>query len=268
MMRNDTKHSSPRFTALLEAARKSLRNARKNRHSLSGAGYYAGQFMERMNALHQAADRRAQELEIQGQPDHADALRSALVGLSAGTDSFGKAEAELNRVRTVWYTSAQKHLGSSAARIMEQTKYLPPELRNSIPPFFRSIFDQIQGCFAFQYWDAGLVMLRKLVEVLVIDGYENSERQAEITTNGNYLAFGDLVGKAKSGALFTLSRDSKSAIDEVKRLGDNAAHNPRFVARKSDVHGLRVGSRILVEDLVKNIHKISSADGSHARGEN
>jgi hypothetical protein len=247
------------FLQALDESTTILKKARRNRHSLTGAGYYARSYWEKVSELRREGELLAQELERADRSEQSHLLRAALANLTPGDGSFADAESQLNRVRALWYTAIQLNLRATRAQRKVATHFLPLELRADIPGSIKTAFDQIQGCYAFEFWDAALVMLRKLVESLVIEGYEIAGRGAEIKLNGNYLAFGDLVGKAKSGSLFRLSRDSKSAIDTVKTLGDNAAHNPRFSGSRSDLDGLRNGARILLQDLLNNIKGFQKA---------
>ena len=259
MKGQDGKSNQRPFLKLLEVATSSLRRARRNRHSLGGTGYYAKAYWRSMGELKREGALVAQELEKNDRVEQAKLLRVALEQANPLDGSFVEAESQLNRVRTLWYSAIEHNIQIGRAQPRIPKKYLTPELRENIPGPLRSVFDQIQGCYAFEFWDAALVMVRKLVESLIIEGYEIAKKDHEIKANGNYIAFGDLVGKAKSGVLFRLSRDSKGAIDTVKALGDNAAHNPRFTGRRSDLDGLRNGARILTEDLARNIETFRRA---------
>lgn len=255
MLKEKVAHSSSNFVGLLETARRALRKARRNRHSISGSGYYARAYHDAISQLAGLGEAISVRLDASEQSERAGMLRQALATLLKERHSFDRADSQLSDLRAMWYA----HLRPSIGVVSEGRCYLVPELRESLPRSLRSIFDQAQACFSSGLWDAGLVMLRKLIESLIIVGYERRNKEDEIRTHGNFIPFGDLIGKAKSGELFRLSRDSKSAIDEVKRLGDNAAHNPRFSARTSDVEALRVGVRILIEEITKNIEQFEMA---------
>jgi hypothetical protein len=268
MQRTKARTETRRFGSHLEQTRALLRKARKHRHSLGGTGFYAKAFWKSVGALKTEGEAIAREFEVKSVQDDADRLRMILSRIASIQDFNEGAEAELSRAQTAWRTKLEPSLliGKSSKRA--PTDFLASELRSRIPGFLRNIFDQIQGCFAYEFWDACLVMLRKLVESLIIEGYETAGRGSEIKANGEYQQLGDLVGKAKSGALFRLSRDSKSAIDTVKKFGDNAAHGPRFHANRSDVVALRTGSTILLQDMLTNLETFRDASGALAAGTN
>lgn len=221
-----------------------------------GTGYYAKAYWRNLDRLRHDGQALADELERNDRANEAKALRAAIDDLKL-TNGFADAESRLTRLRTICYSTLDEHapVGRGGRR---RLPLLPPELRANVPAVLRSVFDQVQGCYSFEFWDAALVMIRKLTESLIIEGYELAGEAHQIKTNGQYLNFGDLAGKAKSGSFFRLARDSKAALDAVKSLGDNAAHNPRFLGRRSDLDGLRNGLRILTEDLTKNIGDLKS----------
>ncbi len=268
MQKEKPKVEIRRFGNLLEQTRTLLRKARKHRHSLRGTGFYAKAFWKSVGALKSAGESIAREFEEKSAQDEADKLRIILSRLNAIQEFDDGAEAELSRAQTAWRIELEPTLIIGKTTKKAPADFLASELRSRLPGFLRNIFDQIQGCYAYEFWDASLVMLRKLVESLIIEGYETAGRGSEIKANGEYQQLGDLVGKAKSGALFRLSRDSKNAIDAVKKFGDIAAHGPRFHANRSDVVGLRTGSTILLQDMLTNFETFRDASGAIAAGAN
>ncbi len=246
------KYTPGRFSALITEAIKLLRRARRNRHSLAGNGYYARAYWKIIGEFKREGHLLAIQLGELGLHEEVDLLHTTIDRVASHQDSAG-AEEEMVRLRTLCVVKLEPCLYGAASPKRAIKSFLPPEFCTSVPRFLRPVFEQVQGCYAYEFRDAALVMLRKLVESLIIEGYEVSGRGSEIKKNGNYLQFGDLVGKATSGTLFRLSRDSKIAIEDVKKLGDNAAHTLHFHARKSEVDQLRKGARILLEDLLKTI---------------
>lgn len=260
MTRSNTNSKAQRFVAMLDEASTLLRKARKHRHSLSGNGYYAKAYWEKIGEIKREGEILGGELESRGLDQEGDLLRTAVERVVSIQSSAADADAELARARTTWCVRVEPSLHTTGPRKKRSKNFLPPELRTSIQGLLRPVFDQIEGCYAYEFRDAALVMLRKLVESLIIEGYEKAGRGTEIKkSTGEYVSFGDLVGKAKGGSLFRLGRDSRSAIDEVKKLADNAAHNPHFHAQRSQVNGLRSGAGILVQDLLRQIDGFASS---------
>lgn len=257
--------NSAQFTTLVDEASALLRKARKHRHSLGGAGYYAKAYWEKVGELKRLADSLARQLETQGSDDEAAALRTSLERLASSETSAVHADSELARVRTTWCVRVEPCLHGGTTRRKVRKTFLPPELRPMTPGLLRPVFDQIEGCYAYEFRDAALVMLRKLVESLIIDGYQRAGRVQEIKdAKGNFLGFGDLAGLAKSGALFRLGRDSRATIDDVQKQGHNAAHNPGFHAQPSHLENLRTGVGILLQELLRQLETFDMANRSTA----
>ncbi len=58
-----------------------------------------------------------------------------------------------------------------------------------------------------------------------------------------------LVGRAVSNSGLSLGRESKRVLEDIKTLGDRAAHNRRFIARQRDLDALRDGVRVVFDEL-------------------
>jgi hypothetical protein len=94
-------------------------------------------------------------------------------------------------------------------------------------------------------------MIRKLVEILIIETYEAHKREVEIKdNNGEYFMLGSLVDAVLKATYWNLARESKSTLPKAKALGDRSAHNRRYVATVADVNAVIPGLRVLVDDLL------------------
>ena len=95
-------------------------------------------------------------------------------------------------------------------------------------------------------------MMRKLLETLIIEVFEQRGMEAKIQTPaGDFASLDGLIGKVIGDSGWNLSRNTKRALDDVKKLGDNSAHGRRFAAHRGDIDGLRSGFRAAVQELVQ-----------------
>lgn len=143
------------------------------------------------------------------------------------------------------------------------------KINNSVPPkpsselFPLDIFEDTRDyikktavqavvCYDNQAYDACLVMIRRLIETLIIETFEYYNVQDRIkTSNGNYMYCSDLIDELlKETHLWTIGRNSIKELPKIKQLGDNCAHNRRFNARKTDIDNIKIGLRIVLEELV------------------
>lgn len=117
--------------------------------------------------------------------------------------------------------------------------------------YIEKLVHQINGCYAAGWYDAALVMIRRLIETLIIEVFEAHSVQSKIKdTNGDFVYLRDLITKLESEPLWTLSRNSKRVLGELKDVGDKSAHSRRFTAHRQDVDKLIPTLRVVVQELV------------------
>ncbi len=114
--------------------------------------------------------------------------------------------------------------------------YLPDAVWSGTRGYIEDVCKQLNGCFRSAYYDASLVMMRRLFETLIIEAYEQLNRKSEIEIGGgNYHMFSGLVLTRATGknahAGLNVGRNTKNwRLDAVKALGDRSAHDRRFTA--------------------------------------
>jgi hypothetical protein len=128
---------------------------------------------------------------------------------------------------------------------------LPNSLFTSTRGYLEKLVHQINRCYSATCYDACSVMIRRLIEVLIIEAYLHHRREAEIKPleGGQYLRLSELVPKATTD--FTrLSRNSKRALARLKDYGDLSAHSIRYNSRREYIDDEIIGLRTLAEDLL------------------
>lgn len=109
---------------------------------------------------------------------------------------------------------------------------------------------QINACRQFDIFDGCAVLMRRLMEVLIIDAYEVHALRAKIVSGHEYLPLSGLIGVLTSGHEFKLSRNCKKWIDRCKEIGDNAAHSRTYITRKLDIDDFSGNYRSLIAELL------------------
>ena len=140
-------------------------------------------------------------------------------------------------------------------QINHREGYLPEAIWINTRGYIESVAKQLNGCNQNAYYDAALVMLRRLFETLIIEVYEHLKRQSEIQiSDGNYLMLSGLVdriiGKGTHQGVH-IGRNTKNALEAVKALGDRAAHDRRFRAVAADLSKIQMDVRSGAQDLVE-----------------
>lgn len=117
--------------------------------------------------------------------------------------------------------------------------------------YLETVIQQANGSYEHNWFDSCSVMIRKFVEILIIEVYEAHNKASEIKDrNGDFLMLGDLVSCILKETGWNLQRETKRVLPEIKSLGDRSAHNRRYIAKKADVDKVIPGLRVLADDLL------------------
>jgi hypothetical protein len=133
--------------------------------------------------------------------------------------------------------------------------YLPDPIWKNTRGYIEEVCRELNGSFHHAYYNAAAVMLRRLLETLIIEAYENLGREVEIKDGGgNYLMLSDLAERAcgENGHKgINLGRDSKKALKDARSVGNWSAHARRFLAHAGDLTKLQAGMRLLMQELIQ-----------------
>jgi len=129
--------------------------------------------------------------------------------------------------------------------------YLDREVWRDSRGYIEKVCFQLNGCYQFGFYDAGSVMVRRVVETLIIEAFEHLNRETEIKdSENNYFMLGELASRAIDARGLTLGREAKTALKDIKKIGDRSAHNRRYNAVKADLDEIRSGVRVVVDELM------------------
>jgi hypothetical protein len=96
------------------------------------------------------------------------------------------------------------------------------------------------------WYDACLVMVRRLVEILIIEGFEHHKIDDQVkNASGDFLHLNDLISRALSCKEWNLSRNTKRSLPS-----DKSAHSPCFVAHRGDIERIIPILRVVVQELI------------------
>lgn len=117
--------------------------------------------------------------------------------------------------------------------------------------YLEKLVHQINGTYEHGWYDACAVMIRRLVETLIIEAYEAHGISASIkNAQGDFLYLGDLISAAVNEKTWTLGRNAKKSLKELKDIGDKSAHSRRFIAQRQDVDKVTADLRVAAQELV------------------
>jgi hypothetical protein len=94
-------------------------------------------------------------------------------------------------------------------------------------------------------------MMRRIVEISIIEAFEGKGIAHKIKDgNGNYFQLTDLIRMALAEPAWTLSRNTRGALPNLRDVGHMSAHGRYFTASSEDVERLRPSCRIVVEEFL------------------
>lgn len=140
---------------------------------------------------------------------------------------------------------------TSTKPLLQSDAVIPNEIFVQSRDYIKKVVAQLNASYEYSLFDCCAVMCRRLLETLIIELYEGSSRSNEITdTDGNFFMFSRLLSVIEKDVKIGLSRNTKKALNDFKRLGDLSAHNRRFNATKNDIDRIRDGLRTSCQELL------------------
>jgi hypothetical protein len=117
--------------------------------------------------------------------------------------------------------------------------------------YIEQIVHQINGAYAYGWYDACAVMIRRLVETLIIETFEAYNLSSTIqTSQGDFLYLSDLIPLCVNETVWNMGRNAKKALPRLKDIGDKSAHSRRFVAQRQDIDAVTGELRVVVQELL------------------
>jgi hypothetical protein len=234
-----------RLELLVQDAMGVARKARKHRQNLAGDNFYAN----KLAALRADATNLFRDFSSTSAGD-ASALAESLDGVFA-PHTPAKQRTVLARdmvysLRTTWKGRTDASSGGSTDDLFPLSI-----LSQAGRGYLVTIGRQMNGCCSAGWHDACLVMMRRLLEIAIIEAFEAKGISEEIKDqNGNYLHLSDLIGRAMSAQAMTLSRNARRSLPELRDLGHMSAHGRYFNARREDIEKIRRSCRVVIEEFL------------------
>jgi hypothetical protein len=117
--------------------------------------------------------------------------------------------------------------------------------------YLERITHQINGTYTNGWYDSCAVMIRRLIETLIIESFENNNISHTIKNQtGDFFYLSDLISKTLTESSWNLSRNARQALPKLKDIGDKSAHSRRFNAVRNDIDKINPQIRVVVQELV------------------
>lgn len=136
-------------------------------------------------------------------------------------------------------------------KLTYNSKLFPVELFDNTRQYLKTIALQAIAAYENAIYDGASVLIRKLIEILIIECFECHKIEDKIINkSGDYYYLSDLISILSKEEKWMLSRNVKKSLPEIKAIGDLSAHNRRFIARKGDLDKISKDVRIVIEELI------------------
>ena len=245
--RASAQENSPaaRLEALAQQALQVTKKARKHRKNLGNDNFYGNKLAE----LRADATNSFRELSSQSVGDTA-ALAELTQTIFAADTSAPNRLAALRELafalRTTW-----KQSSAPKSAVADEGVFPLALLVQANRGYLATIGRQMNGCYSQGWYDACAVMMRRLIEISLIEAFEQKGIAENIKgADGNYLHLTDLVARALAEPTLPLSRNAKKLLPQLRDIGHMSAHGRYFLARKEDLDKVHQGCRIVVEEFL------------------
>lgn len=129
---------------------------------------------------------------------------------------------------------------------------IPHVMFKDAPSYIQKVAYQVNACYMGTAYDGCAVMMRRLIEVLIIDSFEKHGRGSVITgANNHYLFLDGLVSKCLAEKWpQKLGRNVVAGLADLKTIGDQSAHSRHYNAHKSYIDEQKIVFRTVIERLL------------------
>jgi hypothetical protein len=132
---------------------------------------------------------------------------------------------------------------------------LPHSLFTGTRGYIEKVVYQINRSYTTTCYDACAVMMRRLLEILIIETFEGNGIDSKVkNATGDYLRFGEIVDALLAESQWTLDKRARNALPKMKDLGDHSAHGRRFNAKRHYIDEHIIGLRTIAEELLYLSH--------------
>jgi hypothetical protein len=229
----------------LDVARKALKHGK----NLKGDNFYGNKLLD----LRAAAANAFADLSAQTAGDTAalvELIERVFLPDTKLKDRLGASRELALSLRTTWKQSTPA--GQPGAAQPPPTALFPLTiLTETKRGYLLKIGRQMNGCHESGWLDACAVMMRRLIELSIIEAFEGKGIANKVQdADGNFVQLSDLITAALSEPKFGLSRNTKTALPQLRDIGHRSAHGRYYTARPEDIERVRDGCRVVVEEFL------------------
>lgn len=132
-----------------------------------------------------------------------------------------------------------------------QQPVLPHSLFKNTRGYLERVVFQINATYEASAYDGCAVLIRRLVEVLIIEVFDAHQKADQIkNAHGDFLYLQDLISCLLAESSWSLGRNTKTGLSKLKTIGDQSAHSRRYNARREYIDEVIIDVRTVAEELL------------------
>jgi len=221
------------------------KKAKSSNKSLSGDNHYGNKF----NSLKIEATNLFQQMYFP--QSEKSAVIGELLDLIFAQKSSGRSRLDASREMDYLLKTSNVH-ASKLENFSIKNFISVALLDESRRGYLQRLGNEINSSYRAECYTSCMVMIRRLMEVCIIEVYEGNGLQAKIKgADDNYLMLENLVDKLINEKTIRLSRPSKASLPHLRTFGNLSAHGKHFHARKDDLDKIATDFRALVEEMLR-----------------
>lgn len=143
-----------------------------------------------------------------------------------------------------------EYLKDISEDIMTENSILPETLYLNTRGFIEKLAKQINASYEHNLADACAVLMRRLLEILLIMGYQNKQKQSEIQDGVSYRNLVSIIDYTISNKTLSLQKDTHEVLHDFRELGNFSAHGLNYNCRKEEIRKVARKFRFAVEDML------------------
>ncbi len=245
--------NEPQLSEIILDAESIVKKASKHKHSISGGGFYASKFSE----LQAEANLSYRRLVNKLSNFNDQSIRSSLNDVENFINTFfnpkttSKERGEIRKKILYLIKTVIDPAMTVQPTYNPSDDLFPLDLVRGTRGYIESVAEQACGSYDQGWYDASAVMSRRLLETLIIETFEAYKIEPKIkNSDGTFYYLSGLIPSLLSEPTWSVGRNARKSLPKLKDLGDQSAHNRRYLARKNDIDILKRDLRITIEELV------------------
>jgi hypothetical protein len=162
--------------------------------------------------------------------------------------------------RTGTFRIDVRRVGELETRFSEHLQRRPIPPSDSLIPttavagtrtYLERLVAEINVSYDLGLYDACAVLCRRLMESLILEVYISQSRHAAVQNNGVFVGLERLIGIICADRTLTLSRNTPAIMNDVKTVGDTAAHDRVYITQQRDIDDVKLRYRRMIDELLR-----------------